>query len=77
MEVSNSLTPVFQNLRATPAPQQSVAEVSATEPTAARDVNAQDRATTEQQDVVNSLQTNARSLQAAGERVGTLIDVQA
>lgn len=78
MEISSSISATYQNLR-TPQREQveSVSEVVSTEPTPARDITTQDRSSTEQSDIVNSLQTNARSLQAAGERVGTLIDVQA
>jgi hypothetical protein len=78
VEISSSISNTYQNLRTAQRAQvEDVSEVASTEPTPARDITTQDRASTEQSDIVNSLQTNARSLQAAGERIGTLIDVQA
>ncbi len=78
MEIANSLTAAYQGVRALRQnPEQNVSAVANTESTRARDIQTQDRATTEQTEIVNSLQLNARSLQAAGERVGTLLDIQA
>jgi hypothetical protein len=78
MEISNSLAATYQGIRALRQnPEQNVTAVANTESTRARDIQTQDRATTEQTEIVNSLQSNARSLQAAGQRVGTLLDVQA
>lgn len=78
MDISNTLSNAYLvNRPETRSPQQGVNEVSATEATVARDIQTQDRALREQNDIVNSLQSNARSLQASGERVGTRIDVQA
>ena len=78
MDVSSLMSNAYQGLRPLQQnPGQNVNEVAATEPSGARDIRTQDRATTEQAEIVNSLQANARSLQAAGERIGTLIDVQA
>ncbi len=78
MEISNSLAAAYQGVRALRQNgDPTVTAVANTESTRARDIQTQDRATTEQAEIVNSLQSNARSLQAAGERVGTLLDVQA
>lgn len=78
MDISSSVSVAYQGVRALRQnPEQSVNAVANTESTRARDIQTQDRATTEQTEIVNSLQSNARSLQAAGERVGTLLDVQA
>lgn len=54
-----------------------VSEVATSEAATGRDTNTQDRALVEQTEIVSSLQANARSLQAAGERIGTLLDVKA
>ncbi len=54
-----------------------VAEVARVEASSGRDTNTQDRALVEQTEIVTSMQANARSLQAAGERIGTLLDVKA
>lgn len=54
-----------------------VAEVASSEAAAGRDTSTQDRALVEQTEIVSSLQANAKSLQAAGERIGTLLDVKA
>lgn len=78
MEISSSVSAAYQGVRALRQnPEQNVSAVASTESTRARDIQTQDRATTEQSEIVNSLQSNARSLQAAGERIGTLLDVQA
>jgi hypothetical protein len=78
MEISNSVSAAYQGVRALrQGPEQNVSAVANIESTRARDIQTQDRATTEQTEIVNSLQSNARSLQAAGERIGTLLDVQA
>ncbi len=78
MEISSSVSAAYQGVRALRQnPEQNVSAVASTESTRARDIQTQDRATTEQTEIVNSLQSNARSLQAAGERIGTLLDVQA
>lgn len=78
MEISNSVAAAYQGVRALRQnPDPSVSAVASTESTRARDIQTQDRATTEQTEIVNSLQSNARSLRAAGERIGTLLDVQA
>lgn len=43
----------------------------------ARDGESQDRALIEQQEIANNLQANARALQAASDRIGTLLDLNA
>lgn len=78
MDISHSASAAYQGVRAyRQTPQQNVSAVADTESTRARDIQTQDRATTEQTEIINSLRSNARNLQAAGERVGTLIDLQA
>ena len=78
VDISSSVSAAYQGVRALRQnSEQSVSAVAETESTRARDIQTQDRATTEQAEIVNSLQSNARSLQAAGERIGTLLDVQA
>ena len=77
MDISGLLANAYAlNRPATRAGNTIVSEVSATEATSARDIQSRDR-DAEQNDIVDTLPANARSLQAAGERVGTIIDVQA
>ena len=56
--------------------EQNVEQIANSEAGAGRDTSSQDRALVEQIDIVNSLQANARSLEVAGERIGTLVDIQ-
>ncbi len=56
--------------------ERNVAEVASVEAISAHDTSTQDRALVEQLDIVTSLQANARSLQAASDRIGTLIDIK-
>lgn len=56
--------------------QQNVERVAGVEATAPRDTQTQDRALVEQIEIVSSLQANARSLEAASERIGTLVDLK-
>jgi hypothetical protein len=42
----------------------------------ARNTNSQDRAIVEQQQIVTTVQANARSLEVANERLGTVIDIK-
>jgi hypothetical protein len=53
-----------------------VTEVASSEAAAERDTRTQDRALVEQGEIVTSLQANAKSLQAAGDRIGTLLDIK-
>ena len=43
----------------------------------AKNSDSQNRALVEQQQIVTAVQANARSLEAAGQRLGTLIDIKA
>ena len=54
-----------------------IAQVASAEAANGRDTRIQDRALIEQSEIVGSLRANARSLQAAGERIGTLLDIKA
>ena len=77
MEISSAISSVyagFQNQQQ--RLERNVAEVASSEAASRRDTRTQDRALVEQTEIVSSLQANARSLQAAGERVGTLIDIK-
>ncbi len=56
---------------------ENVSEIANSEAASGRDTQSQDRALVEQREIVNNLQANAKSLQAAGERIGTLIDTKA
>lgn len=77
MNISNALGTSFNGIQTQQQRlQQNVAEVASTEAATGRDSSTQDRALVEQTDIVTSLQANARSLQAAGERIGTLIDIK-
>ena len=56
--------------------EQNVEEVASAEAFSGRDSSSQDRALVEQADIVNGFQANARSLQASGERIGTILDIR-
>jgi len=56
--------------------ERNVTEVASIEATSAHDSSTQDRALVEQLDIINSMQANARSLEAASDRIGTLIDIK-
>jgi hypothetical protein len=43
----------------------------------AQNTNSQDKALVEQQQIVTAVQANARSLEAANERLGTVINIEA
>jgi len=53
-----------------------VAEVARDDQAQAHDTNSQDRALIEQREIVQAVQANARSLEAAGQRIGTLVDIE-
>lgn len=53
-----------------------VSQVASAEALNGRDTRTQDRALVEQQEIASSFQANARSLEAAGERIGTIIDIK-
>lgn len=52
-----------------------VAEIAATDSSTARDTRPQDRALAEQSEIAAAVKANARSLEAASDRIGTLIDI--
>ena len=56
--------------------ERNVAEVSRNESTQARDSGSQDRALIEQGEIVQAVKANARSLEAANQRIGTLVDIE-
>ena len=77
MDISSTLNNAYNGLQLQQQRlQQNVTEVASTEATNARDSSTQDRALVEQQEIVTSMQANARSLEAAGERIGTLLDIK-
>ena len=76
MEISSAMSSAFsgfqiqqQNL------ERNVSEVASSEAAGGRDTRTQDRALVEQAEIANSAQASASSLQASGERIGTLIDI--
>lgn len=77
MDISNALNSAFHGIHTQQQRlQQNVTEVASVEAASGRDTSTQDRALVEQIEIISSLQANARSLQAAGERIGTLIDIK-
>jgi hypothetical protein len=56
--------------------ERNVEEVAEGQGADARNTNSQDRALVEQQQIVTAVQANARSLEAASERLGTVIDIE-
>ena len=77
MDISNAINSAFHGLQVQQQRlQRNVNEVASIEPTSARDSRTQDRALVEQIEIISSFQANARSLQAASERIGTLLDVK-
>ena len=77
MEISSAISSAYAGLQNQQQRlDRNVAEVASSEAAAGRDTRTQDRALVEQTEIVSSLQANARSLQAAGERIGTLIDIK-
>lgn len=77
MNISNAINNASQGIQVQQQRfQQNVEQVAGVEAASPRDTQSQDRALVEQIEIVSSLQANARSLQAAGERIGTLIDIK-
>ena len=77
MDISSSINNAYNGLQLQQQRlQQNVAEVASAEAANARDTSTQDRALVEQAEIAASLQANARSLEAAGERIGTLLDIK-
>ena len=56
--------------------ERNVAEVARNESTQTRDSSSQDRALIEQGEIVQAVKANARSLEAASQRIGTLVDIE-
>ncbi len=56
--------------------ERNVAEVARNEDTQSHDTGSQDRALVEQREIVQAVQANARSLEAASQRIGTLLDIK-
>ena len=52
-----------------------VIEAARAENTNAHDAGTQDQALVEQSEIVRAVQANARSLEAANENIGTLLDI--
>lgn len=57
--------------------ERNVAEVARNEGSQSHDTSSQDRALVEQKEIIQAVQANARSLEAANERIGTLVDLEA
>ena len=77
MEISNALNSAFHGVHAQQQRlDKNVAQVASVEAASGRDTSTQDRALVEQIEIISSLKANARSLQAASERIGTLIDIK-
>ena len=55
--------------------ERNVTEVARNEASNTEDRISQDRALVEQGEIVRAVQANALSLEAAGERIGTLVDI--
>ena len=55
--------------------ERNVAEVARNQDSQTHDSNSQDRALLEQGEIVRAVRANARSLEAANERIGTLVDI--
>ena len=76
------LTPASQNSAAEGIRTQeqrferNVAEVARNEDAQPHDSGSQDRALIEQREIVQAVQANARSLEAASQRIGTLVDIK-
>ena len=77
MDISNAINSAFHGIQVQQQRlQQNVNEVAGIEAASGRDTRTQDRALVEQIEIISSLKANARSLEAASERVGTLIDIK-
>ena len=77
MDISSSINNAYNGLQLQQQRlQQNVSQVASAEAANARDTSTQDRALVEQAEIAASLKANARSLEAAGERIGTLLDIK-
>ena len=56
--------------------ERNIEQVSEGQGAEAKNTNSQDKGMAEQQQMVTAVQANARSLEAANERMGTLIDIK-
>ena len=78
MDISSVANNAYLGLRLQQARlNDNVSQVASVEASSTRDTRTQDRALMEQIEIVSALRANARSLEAANERVGTLLDVKA
>ncbi len=78
MEISNSINRAYSGLQIQQRRlDRNVAQVARIESGKGRDSSTQDRALVEQAEIVGGFRANARSLQAASERIGTLLDIKA
>jgi flagellar basal body rod protein FlgG len=77
VEILNSINQAYSGLQLQQQRlDRNVAQIANVEAASGRDTRTQDRALVEQGEIVNSLRANAKSLQAAGERIGTLLDIK-
>jgi Cu/Ag efflux pump CusA len=77
MNIPSTITSAYSGIQTqTQRMDKNVAEVASVEASSGRDSSTQDRALVEQIDIINSLQANARSLEAASDRIGTLLDIK-
>jgi hypothetical protein len=77
MNIPSSITSAYTGLQTQDLRlQRNVSQVASVEAISGHDSSTQDRALIEQQDIVTSFKANARSLEAASERVGTLLDIK-
>lgn len=77
MDISSALNNAYTGLQIQQQRfDRGVSEITSSEALNGRDTRTQDRALVEQQEIASSFQANARSLEAAGERIGTIIDIK-
>ncbi|MBL7003027.1 MAG: hypothetical protein ISR69_03235 [Gammaproteobacteria bacterium] len=56
--------------------ERNVEEIASSSSATSRDVDSQDKALLEQQEIVANLRSNAKSLEAANQRIGTIVDIE-
>ena len=56
--------------------ERNVVEVARSEDAESQNLDSKHKALVEQQEIVQSVRANARSLEAASQRIGTLVDIQ-
>jgi len=56
--------------------ERNITEVARNEDAQSHDAGSQDRALIEQGEIVQAVQANARSLEAANQRIGTIVDIK-